>query len=200
LSTGKYCHVHGKSIPDSVIENLRSINPISVIGFEGDPEGAYGNEDLDPYLLVDVHSMGTALRRLQLGEGDTVDHQAIAQEYWDHIMEPNGPLEAMLDAENEVNLDNDFEHFPVIAEESDVPPRYSVGTFGQGRYPDRVRRRPDYLSYVLRTFAMTYERALKLRKESAEAALGIELDTIDLKRVWPECKVDWLTLRIVYVC
>ena len=183
VETKKYAHrfkfAHAKP-PARIMQLLSQISPSEQIGFEdeqqhGEQRGA-ADIDYDDVAIIDEEGFVERIEDTG-GAESAVDQATLAEMYRQDVGEPMEPNPAY-----EQDIGEWGEHLHVSDQQEGGEQAERVG-----RYPVRERkpkRLEDYVYNITKCNAITYEKALKLRPESATQALNVELDNIDRKEVW----------------
>lgn len=199
IDTKKFAHrfkfAHGKA-PARIMEQLRAISLSEHIGFEDDEqynhEEPYTPQDIN-FDGADVSDPGGVIARLENAEdvGEQLDRAPLEELYHQEVetplaLNPAYEFEDSLEPDMEGAVAGESEGVPTV-EQVQIEPEYV-----ERRFPTRVRKLKRLEDYV---YAMTYEKAYKLRPESASKALNTELDNMERKDVWQGALVEELSIE-----
>ena len=192
VETKRFAHrlkiVHAKA-PEAVLEALRSISPDAIIGFEDESDTPRSTVvDSMEFDHIQVTDDFDAVGAAEAGDTTSSTQEAIDDLYErlpeQPIAEPDAFEDRYIESEQFVTDQQENAELPATVD-ADEESEQLVGL--TGRYPVRNRKQKrlaDYVYVLQKAFAMTYEKALKVRPESATRALGVELDNISRKGVW----------------
>jgi Reverse transcriptase (RNA-dependent DNA polymerase) len=191
--TGKYAYrLQAKKVlhpPEWVLSKLRAIDPKAEIGYE---EETYTDAELHNQKLYfdedNVELNENELRMVENYDGGDNINAAAAREIAERVLEPmdfepayDEPPQAdevadeivnELEAENLANMGQ--AHRDLVEERQEAPNVVEQQVLNMPRYPVRERAPKRFIDHFV--YAVTYEKAYKIRPEQALKALDAEID------------------------
>jgi hypothetical protein len=191
VNTGRFAYrLQAKKVlhpPEWVLSKLRAVDPKGEIGYEPDE---YSDEDLlDPDKYEDEDKVDLTDKEIEMidnYDANAIVNAAEARELVERVLEP-ADFEPAYDEPlgNEVAVEMQE---PGEEEQMDLgpAPREQVVPDPDGppppRYPVRDRAPRRFIDHYV--FAMTYEKAFKIRPDKALKALDTEIDNFEKNQAW----------------